>query len=111
MPRHTQRTRRDTQIPMCDFARQYDLSGLHGAFTAACGLHWYCVDYHGGQGDRLYALQCALRYQPGPMEHGPDPDSTDAVIYGMLETGQLDPEDVGAWIKVEYERAKAEEDV
>lgn len=91
-------TRRVTVRPMATFAAEWDLSGAHGAMCAACALHWYCVDYHGGQGSDLYALQCTLRYAPGPLESGPAPDSVDVDIYGALASGELEPHDVHAWI-------------
>lgn len=90
-----------THTPMAMYARTMDLDGPGGDFfSAACALHWYCVNYHGGQWSDLYRIQCQLEYQPGHSEHGPDPESTDALIYADLESGELDPADVLAWIEI-----------
>lgn len=85
--------------PMVIYAHRMDISGASGRFSAACALYWYCVHYHGGQNSDLYRIQCALRYRPGMCENGPEDESVDAYIYADLQSGELDPEDVAAWIK------------
>jgi hypothetical protein len=69
-------------------------------FDAAQALHWYCVDYHDGQWSELYSLQCALGYTPGCLEHGPEPDSSAAMLYDMLVEGSLDARHLFEWVKL-----------
>ena len=57
-------------------------------FDAAEGLHWYCVDYHGGQGSELYRVQCSLGFRPSPFGRGPGRDLS-TYYYTMLVDGVL----------------------
>lgn len=86
---------------MAEYARS---NGLEAGdyFSAACGLYWYCVDYHGGQWSDLYRIQCQLNYHPGLTERGPEPGTVDSDIYAALEAGTLDAEEVLSWIQAQY---------
>jgi len=62
-------------------------------FDAAHALHWYCVQWHGGQWSKLYSIMCRLRFVPSPMNNGyfDNPgDETAGEIYAMLTTGKID---------------------
>lgn len=96
----------DAAAAMVRYASLFDLSGAHGAFSAACALYWYCNDYHGGQDSDLYALQSQLDYRPGMAENGPEPDTVDVDIYRALETKELEPRAVFDWIIAELKAAK-----
>ena len=79
-------------------------------FSAACGLYWYCVDWHSGQDSDLYALQCELDYHPGMNESGPEEDSADAMVYADLESGNIDPRELFEWIQADLARARRAEE-
>lgn len=79
-------------------------------FAAACGLYWYCVDYHSGQASDLYSLSCELDYHPGMNESGPEPESADSMVYAELETGAIDPRELFEWIRADLARVRAEEE-
>lgn len=91
---------------MSDYASDWDLSGKHGAFTAAQALYWYCANYHGGQGSTEYRVLSQLQYTPGAMEHEPTADTESVDIYTALAAGELDAENVLEWINVEWEKGE-----
>jgi hypothetical protein len=70
-------------------------------FDAAQALHWYCANYHEGQGSELYGLLSALKYNPGRLENGPDSDGPSGMLYEMLESGEADARVMFDWIKQE----------
>jgi len=49
------------------------------AFDLAEGLHWHCVDYHGGQWSERYAILSSLDYNPSPVSRGPDSEGSQYV--------------------------------
>jgi len=51
-------------------------------FTIASGLYWYCSDNHGGQSTNEYSVMSTSDYKPGPLENGPDEEST--YVYDQL---------------------------
>ena len=61
-------------------------------FDAACALHWYCCNYHGGQWSAEYRIMCELDYTPSPLENEPRSEE-EAEIYKMLVAGELDPQE------------------
>lgn len=87
----------------------HELASQHDGnyFSAAQGLYWYCVNYHGGQSSDLYRMQCELRYTPAMSENGCDDDAFAAEVYLDLIAGHLQAADVLAWVQSEYERSHA----
>lgn len=85
-----------------DYTRSLDLSGKDGAFSAACALYWYCTNWHQGQSSDLYSILSKLDYRPGALEHGPDPDGIEAIIYSDLEAKTIDPRELAMWIEKEW---------
>jgi len=67
-------------------------------FDLAEGLYWYCVDFHAGQGSRLYHIQCGLGFRPSPLANGPQSEAS-SEVYRMLVQGELNAETVLAMIE------------
>ena len=60
-------------------------------YDAAQALHWYCVNFHGGQFSNLYLIQCKLGYNPGILECGCENDEGALMFYQALEYGEIQP--------------------
>lgn len=86
------------RVSMREFMQCYRPWCMSAVMSAACALHWFCVNHHVGQGSALYALQCRLKYSPGVREYGVESGTIDEEIYDALAHGELDPSDVYAWI-------------
>lgn len=61
------------------------------AFDLADGLHWHCVDFHGGQWSPRYSIMCQLGYKPGACEHSPEEGDEERAaahyVYTLLAEG------------------------
>jgi hypothetical protein len=84
-----------------------DIDPAEGYFDAAQGLYWYAADYHEGQSSLLYSiLSSRLGYRPAPSESCPDPDSIAEWFYDALVAGEVDAEDVLAFVETGYEATR-----
>jgi hypothetical protein len=63
-------------------------------FSAACGLYWFCADYHEGQGSEKYRILSQLDYKPSFSERGPGECFAAQLVYQALEAGDVDASDV-----------------
>jgi hypothetical protein len=59
---------------------------------AATGLHWYCVENHGGQDFPEYRVQYELGYTPGVLERGVEEWSEAEIFYNALDDGDIEIE-------------------
>lgn len=57
---------------------------------ATIGLHWYCVENHGGQFSDEYRVQCELGYTPRLLESGVEKWSEAQVFYDALADGEIE---------------------
>lgn len=102
-----------TKVPFAEWSYDLEDDVPGTVFSAARGLYWYCADYHGGMSSALYSILSRLEYKPGVLEKSPasealeDPPSsgepTDSPVYDALVSGELDAEDVFAWIQEQLE--------
>ena len=51
----------------------------------AAALYWLGTNWHGGQWCPLYTLTTGLDYSPGILANGPEPDSSESMLYDELE--------------------------
>jgi len=65
-------------------------------FDVADGLYWFCMEWHSGQGSRLYAVGSNLGFRPAPSARGPEGETAREVydeLNQMAETNYKDAED------------------
>lgn len=84
-----------SQDPTADEMRSYlreqfgsecdPVDGMTLSFPVECAIWWFGNDWHGGQDSNLYSALSTSEYHPGAGESGPEPDSTDAMMYEALE--------------------------
>lgn len=57
----------------------WDKEAMKGMlFDLACGLYWYCNDWHGGMSCPLYSIMSAhLEYSPDPRQRSPEFSDSD----------------------------------
>lgn len=51
---------------------------------AEVAIYWFANFYHGGQSSHLYSALSTSRFHPGPMAKGPEPHSSEEMMYEDL---------------------------
>ncbi len=51
---------------------------------AEVAIYWFANFYHGGQSSHLYSVLSTSRFHPGPMAKGPEPRSSEEMMYEDL---------------------------
>ena len=53
-------------------------------FDREAAIYWFANDWHGGQESNLYSALSRSEFSPGPCCNGPEPDSTESMLYDEL---------------------------
>lgn len=54
-------------------------------FDAEAAIYWFANFNHGGQNTNLYSALSMSEFNPGPMSRGPEPGSSEEMMYNALE--------------------------
>lgn len=54
------------------------------ADDAEIAMYWFASFYHGGQSSNLYSVLSTSRYRPGPIAKGPEPQTSEEMMYEDL---------------------------